>query len=248
MGISMITITQIIMDNVIDIHNHIINNVDDGSKSLENSIDALKEARYYGIKQIICTPHICFGSYDTIKKIKEGFLTLRGEANKLGIELYLGTEILLTSKSLELLENRRLRPLNGTKYVLVEVKRNETKPFEEILTLLNDIIDIGYRPVLAHPELYNNYRKIKYIKKLKDNGVMLQLDCTSIKGPRKIKKFSKKLLKLRLIDVVASDSHVTKYRGYKQFYNSYKYIIKKYGKRYANILFVENPKYILEGR
>ena len=248
MGINMITTTQIIMDNVIDIHCHIINNVDDGSKSLKDSLEQINKAKYYGIEKIVCTPHICFGKYEKIKKIKENFLILREEANKVGVELYLGTEVLLTSKTLELLEARRLRPINGGKYLLVEVKRNENRSFDEILTLLNDIIDIGYRPVLAHPELYRNYRKLKYMRKLKDNGVLLQLDASSIKGKRKIRKFSKKLLKNRLIDVVASDNHCNKLRNYNQFATSYKTILKKYGQAYTDIIFKENPKIILESR
>ena len=247
----MTTITQTTMDNVIDIHCHVIPDVDDGSKSFADSLKALNYVKKLGMKEIICTPHMTLGSTEKIIKIKTNFLALREEAKKLGIELYLGTEVLITSSTSDLLEKKRLRSLNGKKYILVEFKREENMNFDSALALLEDITDLGYIPVLAHPELYRNYRKLKYIKKYKEAGVFLQLDASSLirckSSSVKIRKFSHKLLSLHLIDVIASDTHPSKSRSYKDLEKAYNIVYKRYGTEYSEVLFKTNPKLILNG-
>lgn len=248
MGINMTTITQITNNGFLDIHSHIIYGVDDGAKTRDDSIKYLQEALKQGIHSIICTPHICHGNIDKIEKIKGHFLEIREYASSIGINLYLGTEILMTDKTVDLLKRKRLRSLDGKEYVLVEFKRNESMDIDTLIYMLEELMDIGYVPILAHPELYINYRNITYMKKIRESGVLLQLDATSIykkTTTRKIYKFSKKLLRYKLIDFVASDMHCNAKRNYKVYGKAYKKISKKYGKEYANALFVENPKQIL---
>ena len=249
MGISMTTITRTINNNLVDLHSHIIYGVDDGATAKEESITYLKEAAKYGIKNIVCTPHICRGNTEKIERIKRNFLEIREEAYKLGITLYLGSEILMSEDTCRLLQEKRLCSLNGTRYVLVEFKRNENMDIDHLIYMLDELIDMGYAPVLAHPELYSNYRNIKYIRKIRESGVLLQLDATSIykkTSNRSVYKFAKKLLNEKLIDLVASDTHCNKKRNYVAYHKAYKIISRKYGRKYANIIFVENPRQILQ--
>lgn len=249
MAINMIIIMQAMTNNIIDIHSHIIFGVDDGAKTLEDSINSIQQLKELGIKKVICTPHICHGNIDHIRKIKENYLKIREIAIMNDIELYLGSEILITSETTNLLLKKRLRPLNGKKYVLVEFKRNENIERDKAISLLEDIIDIGYKPILAHPELYINYRDIRFLKKLKEIGVLLQLDASSIvkkKTTYKIYRYSKKLLKNRLIDIIASDNHSNKIRNYSVLKEAHEVINKKYGWDYANILFSINPSEVLK--
>lgn len=248
MVINMTTTTQIINNKFIDIHSHIIYGVDDGAKTREDSINYLNEALENGVSTIICTPHICHGNIEKIEKIKKNFLDIREYAKSIGISLYLGTEILMTSATADFLKRKRLRSLDGKKYVLVEFKRNENIDIEDIIYMLEEVMDMGYTPILAHPELYLNYKSISYMKKIKESGVLLQLDATSIykkTTTNKIYKFSKKLLKEKLIDFVASDTHCTNKRNYIAYNEAYKKIRKKYGKEYADILFIQNPAQVL---
>ena len=120
---------------------------------------------------------------------------------------------------------------------------------DKAIALLEDIMDIGYKPILAHPELYNHYRNIKFIKQIKDMGVLLQLDANSIikrKTTSKIYKFSKKLLKEKMIDIVASDNHSNEKRNYMTYKKAYDIINKKFGKDYTNLLFSINPNEVLK--
>ena len=249
MAINMIIIMQAMINNVVDIHSHLIFDVDDGARTLEDSIRTIEQLESMGIKKVICTPHICHGNIDHIYKIKENFLKVRQIAKEKNIELFLGTEILMTSETANLLSKKRLRPLDGKKYVLVEFKRSENMEQEKAISLLEDIIDIGYKPILAHPELYIHYRDINFFNKLKEIGVLLQLDASSIvkkKTSSKIYKFSKKLLKNRLIDMVASDNHSNEKRNYIVLKEAYQIINKKFGNEYAKLLFCINPNEVLK--
>lgn len=249
MGINMITTTQTITNKLVDIHSHIIYDVDDGSDSKEKSIEYLNEAKKCGVEKIVCTPHIRRGNREKIEKIIRNFLDIKMYADELGISLYLGTEILVIENTCELLKKKRLRSINGNKYILVEFKRDENIDIDTLIYRLEELADTGYIPILAHPELYINYRKINDIRRIRESGVLLQLDATSINKSTttsKIYKFSKKLLKERLIDVVASDTHCTKKRNYLAFAKAYKMVSKKYGKEYADIIFKENPNEIIK--
>lgn len=249
MGINMITTIPTISNKFIDIHSHILHCVDDGSRSLESSILYLKQAQKIGIKKIICTPHMSTCNISRINTIKQNFLILREESSKLGIELYLGTEILITENTIQLFKENKMRSLDGSKYILVEVKRNEKTDIENIIYLLEELMDLGYIPILAHLELYSYYRDIDIARRLKESGILLQIDSTSLfkkTSNKKIYKFTSELLSARLVDFVASDTHCTIKRSYKSYKDAYKKIKRKYGLMYADMLFKSNPGKILK--
>lgn len=227
---------------MIDIHSHIIFSVDDGSKSLEQSIQYLKEAKKIGVNKVVCTPHISHDNKEKALKIVKNFKELKEEAKKYNIDLYLGNEIMIKDNTIDLLKNKKLTTLNNSKYVLIELKRSENRNFDNVVSILTDFVDQGYFPILAHPEFYVNYRNINNYRKLKENGILLQIDSTSLlftRSSRKTRKFAKKLLHERLVDFVATDSHCTKKRDYLSLKKTYKKV-KKMDKKYADIIFNEN--------
>lgn len=227
---------------MIDIHSHIIFSVDDGSKSLEQSIQYLKEAKKIGVNKVVCTPHISHDNKEKALKIVKNFKELKEETKKYNIDLYLGNEIMIKDNTIDLLKNKKLTTLNNSKYVLVELKRSENRNFDNVVSILTDFVDQGYFPILAHPEFYVNYRNINNYRKLKENGILLQIDSTSLlftRSSRKTRKFAKKLLHERLVDFVATDSHCTKKRDYLSLKKAYKKV-KKMDKKYADIIFNEN--------
>ena len=235
---------------MVDIHSHLIFDIDDGSKSLDQSIKYLNEIKKIGLKRVICTPHSKSGNIDKIVKTNENYKKFLKEAKKRDIKLYLGNEILYSDKTIRLLERNRLKTLNDSEYILIEFKRTERMDIDHIIDILENLKENGYKVILAHPELYVNYRDIEYMCRIKDTGTLLQMDATSIlrnKTSKKIYKFSKKLLERNLIDIVASDAHCTKKRSYLNFKKAYKRIKRKYGKIYADTLFSENPALLIGG-
>ena len=90
---------------------------------------------------------------------------------------------------------------------------------------------------------------ISFIKKLRSNDVVIQIDATSVIKKccdKKTYKFAHKLLKNNLVDIVASDYHDNNIRSYETFEDAFNLIKKKYGINRANDLFYENPKIILD--
>lgn len=232
---------------MIDTHSHIIFDVDDGSKTLEQSIKYLEELKEIGLNKVVCTPHVCHYKEEKASKIEENFKILDEEAKKLGIILYLGNEILYTDKALRYLKEKKFNTINNTNYILVEFKRTESTSIDSIINCLEELIDNGYHVILAHPELYIHYRNIEYVKKIKELGVMLQLDAKNLyrfKTSHKTYKFAKKLIKERLIDLVASDSHCTSKRNFRALVDAYKKISKK-DINYADIIFKQNPNEVV---
>ena len=69
-----------------------------------------------------------------------------------------------SSNVIDLLNKKEVLTLNNTKYVLIEFKRNENMDEETIYNAFSLIIDAGYKPILAHPELYSHYRKMEFVK------------------------------------------------------------------------------------
>ena len=102
---------------MIDIHNHLLFGIDDGAKTLDESIDVLRDMEKYGYKSIILTPHYIKDSnysapakenYKRLKILKEELIK-----NNININLYLGNEIYIDDEIYNMLLNREVYPLNG---------------------------------------------------------------------------------------------------------------------------------------
>lgn len=236
------------MGDYIDIHSHILPQVDDGSKSLEQTIKMLNIAYSEGVGAIIATPHYHEGRYekkvaeleDTLNYIRESI-----EDMMPGLELYLGSEIYYSQECISMLENGHIPTLAGSKYILVEFS-----PGVEYSYMKNNMQKClfgGYLPILAHVQRYKCLKEnIDLVEELIDTGIYIQLNAKSILGQegRKIKKFSRKLLKNNLIHIIATDTHNELGRS-PSIKQCVKYLKKKYGSSHANKWLIENPKKIL---
>lgn len=194
-----------------DIHTHIIPYVDDGSSSLEESINMIKHEIDIGVTDIICTPHHIFHRYEaTVEVIKERFNFLKEEVEKLNlpIKLYLGQEICYTHREdiISMLKNGTLLTLNNTNRVLLEF--SFTREPEDILDVIYNFNINGYEVIIAHVERYE-WMTLDKVVALTNEGALIQINSNSILGLTSWseKRFVKKLLKKGLVDYVASDTH-----------------------------------------
>ena len=194
-----------------DIHTHIIPYVDDGSSSLEESINMIKHEIDIGVTDIICTPHHIFHRYETtVEVIKERFAFLKEEVEKLNlpIKLYLGQEICYTHREdiISMLKNGTLLTLNNTNRVLLEF--SFTREPEDILDVIYNFNINGYQVIVAHVERYE-WMTLDKVVALRNEGALIQINSNSILGLTswKEKRFVKKLLKKGLVDYIASDTH-----------------------------------------
>lgn len=197
-------------DIAVDIHSHLIPNIDDGSKSNEESLEIINELKRIGFLKIITTPHTMKGGYDNTKEnIENGVSRLNSflnDCNVLNIEAsseYFGDEHLL-----ELIKEKKLLSINN-KYILFEQSFvQESATFETIIFELQ--LD-GFKPILAHPERYGYFfdKDLKKYKEIKSKGALLQLNLFSLLGVygEKSKLIAEKLIDDQLIDFVGTDIH-----------------------------------------
>ena len=115
--------------------------------------------------------------------------------------------------------------------------------------MTREAIFAGYIPVVAHVERYECLRDIGRIEDLQEMGALIQINADSVLGidGRMFKRYTKKLLKAGLVDVIGSDSHGTKERVC-NLKKCYEYVAKKYGEDYAEEIMHTTPENILNGR
>ena len=197
---------------MIDIHNHMIYGVDDGSKSIEESIDILKDLSNNGITDIILTPHFIpetnyispkLNNIVKFKKLKEEM-----NSNNININLYLGNEIYIDKNILNYIKNNSMCSLNNTEYVLIELPMNGLYPdYDDIF---ENLINYGFKIVLAHPERYKTFQKdFNNVYELEELGVLFQCNIGSIMGEygNDAKKVIKRLLKEKKVSFIGTDIH-----------------------------------------
>lgn len=235
----------------IDMHNHILPGVDDGSRSNEQSLHMLELAYQEGFRTIVVTPHYQEGIYtNSIEFVMDRLGQLRKVLydNNLDIKLLLGCEIFNSHGIIDLLHKGHLPTIADTRYVLIEFMPSaDYRYIKDSLYLLQ--LE-GYRPILAHVERYSELRKdFDRIKDLVDMGILFQINAMSIDGSsgRTISNFTHKLLKKRYVHLVATDCHSDVTRS-PRITKAANIIIKKYGEAYKDKLLSHNPKLILENQ
>ena len=196
---------------MIDFHSHIIPNVDDGSKSLEETFKMFEEAEKVGFKAIISTSHYIENSYESsaderriwINALQEGL-----DKKRINLKLYLGNEIYFTENMVNLLKKGLAASINNTNYVLFEFPLN-TKPMN-IYDVIYEMMGNDYIPILAHPERYSFVQKEpELILDLIEAGVLMQANYGSILGRygEKAKIIVKKFFENNYIHLLGSDVH-----------------------------------------
>ncbi len=194
---------------MIDIHSHLIPNVDDGSSDLESSIKYLKFMEEVGVQTLVLTPHFIRDSLDYFEDIDKNFRILSDTCKKenIKIKLVLAKEVLLYPTILEDIEKYKLN-IPGTNYILVETHFQKFPEFfdETMYSLLKN----GYRPILAHPERYVSIMEnIELAEELMHRNILLQINSGSFFGlyGRKVRRTVNKLLKKGYCHFIAGDFH-----------------------------------------
>jgi protein-tyrosine phosphatase len=215
---------------MIDIHSHLIFDVDDGSRSLEESINILSMMYEAGVTDMIITPHYIIDSkYMSSKDINEDKLKqIKEELNKrnINMNLSLGNEIFIDNKIFEYLKDNKVSTLNNTKYILVELPMSGI--YEGYQDILYSLVHKGYKVILAHPERYISFQKdFNKVYEVLELGVLLQSNYGSILGDYGLgsKRMIKRLMKEKLITYFSSDIH--RLRSY-NFIDRAKSKMKKY--------------------
>jgi len=235
---------------MIDLHTHLLPEIDDGAKSLEEAVQIIKQGAEIGITAICTTPHISTNfKKDRTEKIMENFLKLqeRITQEKIDTQLYLGSEIDLRI-DLSSVRNLPFFFLNHTqKYLFLELPLGEFPSFTE--RILFSLLIEGLSPILAHPERsLIREEDFERIGRLVDSGILIQLNAGSLLGNfgKKVRKVGEKLLEKDLVDLLASDAHDLNTRPITLMAEAFRRIKNELGEEKALKLFEENPRKILQ--
>lgn len=232
-----------------DIHTHIVPNVDDGSKSLNETRAMLEIAYQDGIRSIIATPHYILGRSAGRERIREKYELLKEEAARISDDLYvyLGNELYYSSGILDELQEGNAFTLAESRYVLVEFSVSAS--FREIKQGILDLMMSGYRPILAHIERYQALKEIEVVDELSDTGCYFQINSSSFLGGfmDRRAKYCKKLICSGYVHLIGSDCHNTKERR-PMMNQTYQYLCKYVNQERLNEIFFENPQRILENK
>lgn len=145
---------------MIDFHSHILPNIDDGSRSIDETFNLIKEAKEAGFEAIISTSHYMENYYETDTTEREVWVNAIYEnlqAKNIDIKLYLGNEIYMSENIIKLLEQAKASTINDTSYVLFELPLN-AEPMN-LYDIIYEMLQYKLVPILAHPERYTFVQK-----------------------------------------------------------------------------------------
>ena len=234
---------------MIDIHSHIIPNVDDGARSVEETFNILKEAQEAGFTDVILTSHFLLNYYETNaqelifwkEKLQE---VLKKQGTK--INLHSGMEIYITNQMEELLENKKILTLANSRYMLIELPlATNVKYFDYVVYYLEAK---GIKPIIAHPESDKCVQKDPdIVEEYIEKGCLIQCNYGSIVNlyGREAEKTIKTLLKKNQVHFLGSDVH-RENGTYLIILDAIKKIRKIIGENKINEITTINPKKILQ--
>ena len=205
---------------MIDFHNHILPNVDDGSRSVEMSLNMLREAVNQGVTDVVNTVHYqhpkMIGkntSYDFIMSEINKLQSIVNQ-NNINIQIHAGAEVFFNYNLTDILDNPITTIGNGL-YMLIEFQTlSFPKNYEETIFQLQTK---GVTPIIAHPERYRQVQSdIGIVEQWMDRGYIIQIDCGSLLGHFRedTKKCAEKLVGAGFCHIVGSDSHNDKKRNF----------------------------------
>lgn len=195
----------------VDMHNHLLPGVDDGITTLDDTLTCLRQYVDWGIRQVVCTPHVSQDYYpNNSSHLADRLAFVQQAVDEAGlpIRLTLAAEYLLDEAFDRLLQRDELLCFGAARYVLIET--GWAAPPQQLDHWLFTMQLKGYTPVLAHPERYRYYQNEPYLlKQLRAQGCLLQLNLMSLVGRygSRTKRFAHELLQEQCISFVSSDLH-----------------------------------------
>ena len=195
-----------------DVHSHLIPAIDDGSKSVEDSLNMIAAFAELGYTRLITTPHVMSDFYrNTPETILNGLETVRAavKENNIPMTISAAAEYYIDFDFEEKIKTGKLLTF-GKNYVLVEI--SFINPPDNLNDIFFRLITSGYKPVLAHPERYNFWHKefTKY-EEIIEKGVLLQLNINSLTGHYSpaTRKIAERMIDNNMITFLGSDCHHT---------------------------------------
>jgi protein-tyrosine phosphatase len=217
---------------MIDFHTHILPDIDDGSRDIEETIQLVKEAKEAGFSSIISTSHYLENYYETDAKVREKLINIiNSNFNQMDVTIYPGSEIYISQNIVDFIKEKKASTINNTRYVLFELDMRSCNK-KELNEILFELFENKYIPIIAHPERYKFVQNNpNMLIELIEKGVLFQANFGSIIGVygKKPQIVVKKLLENDMIHFLGSDVHRknTIYKNMPQIMEELKKIISE---------------------
>ncbi len=231
----------------VDIHAHLLPNVDDGAPNMDVAVALISEMADLGFKKLITTPHISDLYPNEPKTLLEGLERLKKQLKReqIDVEMGLAAEYMINDVfEQKVRANEPLLTLPDN-YILVELSHmSEPVNLYQVLELLSER---GYKPVLAHPERYRYYNNnLAQYQKLINYGCHLQVNVLSLDGyyGRMVSDCAWALINNYMIEFIGSDfhhqRHISTLRNHlsaktQHILNNYSFQNKKWASRESGI-------------
>lgn len=219
---------------MIDLHCHILPGIDDGAKTMDDSIAMAHVAVAEGITHILATPHYKNNRWTNERAVVlEGVAAVQKELDNRNIPLTLfpGQEVRIVGELMDDIEKNKIQFIDETnQYLMIEFPTATVPAFTD--SLFFELQKSGVTPIIVHPE--RNHAILNdstILADLVEKGALAQLTAGSYTGSfgKKIQKFSKQLIEANLVHFIASDAHNTTTRTF-YMKEAYKKLEKEFGK------------------
>lgn len=225
---------------MIDLHSHLLPAVDDGSRSVEQSVKVLTEMARQGVTDVCLTPHILSGRAEAGPPAAHlrAFEALRAQAPAVP-RLHRGAEVMLDRPVTRPVALARNVTLASTRYILVEFPR--LVAYDTVTNALSQVVDLGLIPVLAHPERYSCC-SVEAVRQWRGLGARMQVDATTLLASQARGQRARQLVGEGLADILAGDNHGDD----RTVANGANFLRAQDGAEQVELLAVRNPAAILE--
>ena len=227
-----------------DLHAHLLPGADDGASTLEYALQMLRNAAASDVELLAVTPH-CNRSNEKRNyldvSLLDRFSQLQQAAKDIPVRLVLGAEVLADERLPKLLCQKKIPTINGGRYLLTEFPVDASPDFFQ--DTLQSILELGYIPLVAHPERYRAVCEMpRIVAPWLDMGCHLQLTGGSIMGEygKTVQRTAVYLLQQDLVACIASDAHGIHHRS-NFLMDVYDHLSLRYSKHYAQCLMYEIP-------
>jgi protein-tyrosine phosphatase len=225
---------------VIDLHCHLLPAVDDGSRSVDQSVKVLQEMARQGITDVCLTPHLPAGRTESGPPPvhQRAFEALRAQAPA-SPRLHRGAEIMLDRPITRPVALARNVTLGGSRYMLVEFPR--LVAYDTVTNALTQVAEMGLIPVLAHPERYSCCSP-EAVRHWRSVGSKMQVDSTTLLAPQARGQRARQLVAEGLADILAGDNHGDE----RTVATGARFLQAQDGTEQVELLAMRNPSAILE--